>query len=64
MAPYHEATILNLVSDKAIKYLDWQPKWDFEETIKNTSQWYSEVHKGKDPFNKCLENIWDYNSGN
>ena len=63
MAPYHEANILNLVSDKAIKYLDWQPKWDFEETIKNTAQWYYEVHKGKDPFSKCLENIRDYNSG-
>ncbi len=62
IASYHEASILNLVSDKAIKYLDWQPKWDFEKTIKNTAEWYFEVHKGTDPFNKCLENIRDYNS--
>ncbi len=61
VASYNEANTLNLVSDKAIKYLDWHPKWDFEKTIKNTAQWYLEVNKGKDAFYKCLENINDYN---
>ncbi len=61
ISKYHEANTLNLISDKAIKYLDWQPKWDFEKTIKNTADWYFEVNKGKDAFNKCLENIVEYN---
>ena len=61
ISEYHETNTLNLISDKAIKHLNWQPKWDFEKTIKNTADWYFEVYKGKEPFNKCLENIVEYN---
>ena len=62
ISEYHEANTLNLISDKAIKYLDWQPKWDFEKSIKNTAEWYFEVNKGEKPFKKCLENIIEYNN--
>ena len=64
ISEYYEANTLNLISDKAIKYLDWRPKWDFERTIKKTSDWYFEVCKGESPFIKCLENIKDYNNTN
>ena len=47
---------------KAIKYLEWHPKWNFEKTIQNTANWYFEVHKGEEAFNKCLENINEYNN--
>ena len=59
---YYEANTLNLISDKAFKYLDWQAKWDFEETIKKTADWYFDVNKGVSPFIKCLENIRAYNN--
>lgn len=36
----HEATLLNLVTDKAFHLLDWQPVWNFERTVKETVDWY------------------------
>ena len=39
----HEAHLLNLVTDKAFHLLGWQPKWDFERTIKETVSWYREA---------------------
>ncbi len=39
----HEANLLNLVTDKAFHLLGWQPKWDFERTIKETVFWYKEA---------------------
>ncbi len=38
----HEATLLNISSDKAYHLLQWHPVWRFEETIKNTVLWYKE----------------------
>lgn len=36
----HEASKLNLAIDKAFHLLQWQPVWDFEETIAQTADWY------------------------
>jgi CDP-glucose 4,6-dehydratase len=36
----HEASLLNLATDKAYHVLNWQPKWDFFETVKQTIDWY------------------------
>jgi CDP-glucose 4,6-dehydratase len=36
----HEASKLNLATDKAFHLLQWQPVWSFEETIANTAAWY------------------------
>ena len=36
----HEASLLNLATDKAYHVLNWQPKWDFTETVKQTIDWY------------------------
>ena len=36
----HEASLLNLATDKAYHVLNWQPKWDFSETVKQTIDWY------------------------
>lgn len=41
----HEATLLNLVTDKAYHTLGWQPRWDFAETIKQTVSWYYQAHQ-------------------
>lgn len=39
----HEATKLNLATDKAFHTLGWQPRWNFETTIARTASWYREA---------------------
>ncbi len=36
----HEAKLLNLATDKAFHFLQWQSVWDFPETISRTVEWY------------------------
>lgn len=36
----HEASLLNLATDKAFHVLNWQPRWGFSETIEKTIYWY------------------------
>ena len=36
----HEASKLNLATDKAFHLLDWRPVWSFEETVAKTAEWY------------------------
>lgn len=45
----HEASKLNLATDKAFHLLGWQPVWSFEETIQRTADWYLGEEQGKDP---------------
>jgi CDP-glucose 4,6-dehydratase len=40
----HEATLLNLSTDKAFHYLEWKPVWSFSETIAQTVSWYRKVN--------------------
>ncbi|MDW7694930.1 CDP-glucose 4,6-dehydratase [Flammeovirgaceae bacterium SG7u.111] len=40
----HEASLLNLTIDKVFHLLNWIPRWNFEETIKQTVDWYKEVY--------------------
>jgi CDP-glucose 4,6-dehydratase len=42
---FHETSLLNLSFDKAYHKLRWQPKWDFEETISRTVEWYRVLFK-------------------
>jgi len=46
-AALHEATLLNLSVEKANRLLGWNPRWAFEETIKQTVGWYDQVHLNK-----------------
>jgi CDP-glucose 4,6-dehydratase len=36
----HEASKLNLATDKAFHLLSWQPVWDFATTLAQTAAWY------------------------
>ncbi len=36
----HEASLLNLATDKAHHMLGWTPRWNFEQTIEKTIGWY------------------------
>lgn len=56
----HEAGLLNLDIRKARKVLGWKPKWGFEETVKNTVQWYAAVAEGRSPRAITSEQIAAY----
>lgn len=45
----HEAGRLNLTIDKAYHTLKWQPRWNFEETIKHTVDWYRQYYRTARP---------------
>ncbi len=57
----HEAGVLNLTIEKAIKELNWHPKWDFNITIKKTINWYKNVlESSKNPIDCSLSDLNDY----
>jgi len=60
--PYavHEASKLNLATDKAFHLLEWQPVWDFEETLAKTAEWYLGEGKGQCPQELTREQIRTY----
>ncbi|MFN2477439.1 MAG: CDP-glucose 4,6-dehydratase [Chthoniobacterales bacterium] len=39
----HEASLLNLATDKAFHLLGWAPVWGFAETIEHTAHWYCQA---------------------
>jgi CDP-glucose 4,6-dehydratase len=43
----HEASLLNLVIDKAHHELGWAPRWEFATTVKRTVGWYRQVQEGQ-----------------
>lgn len=56
----HEASKLNLATDKAFHLLEWQPTWNFEETIKHTADWYLAEEKGICPIETTVRQIAIY----
>ena len=56
----HEAGLLNLDIRKARRVLGWKPRWGFEETVKNTVQWYAAVADGCNPLAITREQIAAY----
>ena len=44
----HEATLLRLAIDRAQLQLGWGPRWDFNETMRRTVEWYREYYNGGD----------------
>ena len=41
----HEAKLLNLSIEKALRVLHWKPIWDFATTVKKTVDWYDQVEQ-------------------
>lgn len=56
----HEASKLNLATDKAFHLLQWQPVWDFEDTLAKTAEWYQAEEGGKDIGDVTRLQIDDY----
>lgn len=56
----HEAGLLQVSIDKAHSILHWSPKWDFEQSVKETVEWYRDQISGKDPVKLTSEQIKRY----
>ncbi len=57
----HEAALLQLNINKAIKELKWQPKWNAARAIEKTICWYKEsLKKNSDKFELCVDDIKNY----
>jgi len=59
-AAVHEASKLNLTTDKAFHLLGWQPVWDFEQTLRATAEWYLGEDRGETPLDLTRNQIIAY----
>ena len=59
----HEATLLRLAIDRAQLKLGWHPRWDFDETIRRTVEWYRTYYEGRDVLACSLNQIVRYTTG-
>ncbi|WP_414478258.1 CDP-glucose 4,6-dehydratase [Prochlorococcus marinus] len=41
---FHEARFLGLNTDKAKDLINWEPRWDFDESVKRTFLWYKNYY--------------------
>ncbi len=51
----HEASLLNLVIDKAHHQLGWAPRWNFAMTVERTVTWYRRLWEGDASALACCE---------
>jgi CDP-glucose 4,6-dehydratase len=57
----HEATFLKLDCSKAGVMLDWQPRWNAEQTITRIVNWHNAWKNNEDMHQYCLNEIASYN---
>lgn len=58
----HEAGTLKLDSGKAIRQLNWRPRWALEQALAYTVDWHLAWRKGADMRSLSLQQIADYES--
>ncbi len=51
----HEASLLNLVIDRAHHQLGWAPRWNFATTVERTVNWYRRVQLGEASALECCQ---------
>ncbi len=56
----HEASRLDLATDRAFHQLGWSSRWSFEVTISETINWYRRFYSGDSASSLCLEQIERY----
>jgi len=59
----HEASKLNLATDKAFHMLGWSPTWGFDETISQTVRWYRDSRASMDARGITQEQIVEFEQG-
>tara|TARA_Y100000813_G_C24133692_1_gene338844 strand:- start:413 stop:1204 length:792 start_codon:yes stop_codon:yes gene_type:complete len=58
---FSESGLLKLNCDKALSKIEWEPVWNFNETIYHTVNWYKNFYEKKDDvFQTSLKQIADY----
>ena len=60
IAAPHEAKTLRLDCSKAEEELSWWPRWDFDETVRRTVNWYRAILQGCNAKDACMMDIADY----
>ena len=56
----HEATLLQLDIARAGRMLGWRPRWNFEEAVAMTVDWYGAVARGESSLERCRTQIAAY----
>ena len=56
----HEARLLQLNCDKAHQMLGWQPRWEFEATLRATALWYKRVLEGEEASDVTRDQLQEY----
>ena len=57
----HEASLLNLVIDKAYHQLGWMPRWPFQITVERTVSWYRRCQEqAATALECCLDDLNTY----
>jgi CDP-glucose 4,6-dehydratase len=56
----HEAKLLKLDISKAKKDLNWYPRYDIDDALKNTMEWYKAYYEGKNMVDFSLNQISIY----
>jgi CDP-glucose 4,6-dehydratase len=59
----HEAGLLKLDINKASDVLGWRPRWNSNEAIKRTIQWYKDVREGAEGAEAVRRDIEAYSAG-
>jgi len=57
---FHENILLNLDVTKAYIMLNWQARWNLEQTIQKTIAWYKQSLTQQDMYDFCVQQINEY----
>ncbi|MGV8948019.1 MAG: CDP-glucose 4,6-dehydratase [Candidatus Paracaedibacter sp.] len=60
----HEANLLHLSIEKAQGILHWMPKYNFEQAVEKTGEWYQSIQQGKDAITVTIQQIKDFQTYN
>jgi CDP-glucose 4,6-dehydratase len=56
----HEANLLALDTSKARMELGWKPRWETEEAVKKTIEWYRKWRRGDNLYEENIREIEEY----
>lgn len=56
----HEATLLHLSIEKAMNFLNWSPKYTFDQTVTKTGEWYTRIRQGESASEVTKEQIIEF----
>ena len=57
---HHEARLLQLNCDKAHQLLNWYPRWDADQTLTATAQWYRNYFDGMNTEQNTRQQLQEY----